>query len=211
MGTFYIAEPKSQDQYTAYYKDEFNGIEYTKSLPNVLATGIGMQVQNLGTQVSITIKRNLNVTDDLKNVKLYGIINSQIVYKANIKLFNKTTQTLEIITDSFPTGVMQLTLFNSNYQPLVERIVFINNNNYSFFPSIKLASKNVTKRAKNVIEISVSDTLLSNMSVAITDANTPSDTATNIFSQLLLTGDIKGYVLIPPTTLLKMTKQQGNT
>ena len=130
MGTVYIPEPNIQQQYTAYFKDEFNNIEYTKALPVVNETGLGIQVQNLGKQINITVQRTENVTEDKKYVKLYAIINNQIVYKANIKLFNKATQTLQIKTDSFPTGVIQLTLFNSNFLPLAERVVFIKNDNF---------------------------------------------------------------------------------
>ncbi len=194
MGTVYIPEPNIQQQYTAFYKDEFNNIEHTKPLPVVNETGLGIQVQNLGKQVNVTVQRTENISDDKKYVELYAIINNQIVYKANIKLLNKTTQTLQIKTDSFPTGVMQLTLFNSNFLPLAERIVFIKNDNFSFSPSIDIVSKNITKRGKNVIDINVSDTLLTNMSIAVTDANVVVDSTSNIYSQLLLSGDIKGAI-----------------
>jgi hypothetical protein len=156
-----------------------------------------MQVQNIGNQISVTIKRIDDVTDDKKYIKLYGIINNMIVYKANIKLVNRTTQTIQIITDSLPSGVMQLTLFNSNYLPLAERIVFIKNENYSFNTFINTPIKNTTKRGKNVIDITVADTLLTNMSLSITDINVAVDSATNMYSQLLLTSDIKGYVNNP--------------
>ncbi|MFY7964670.1 MAG: hypothetical protein ACOVO1_07220 [Chitinophagaceae bacterium] len=203
MGSFYIAEPNILEQYTAYYKDEFNNIEYTKQLPTVVDAGVAMQVQNLGNQISVTIKRTSDVTDEKKYIKLYGIINNMMVYKANIKLVNKTTQTLQIKTDSLPTGVMQFTLFNSNYVPLAERIVFIKNDNYSFNTFINTPLKNLTKRGKNVVDITVADTLLTNMSVSITDVNVAVDSATNMYSQLLLSSDIKGNINNPAYYFLK--------
>jgi hypothetical protein len=55
------------------------------------------------------------------------------------------------------------------------------------------------KRKKNVIQIDVPDTISCNLSVAVTDAElNPTDAGDdNIFSRLLLTGDIKGYVHNP--------------
>jgi hypothetical protein len=197
MGAIYIAEPNVQQQYTAFYKDEFTGIEHTKLLPTVLANGVAMQVQNMDKQITVTIKRSDTVSVDKKFVKLYATINNQLVYKALIKLINKPSHTLQIPTDSFPTGVLQLTLFNDNYLPLAERIVFIKNENYQFNPTIQTQIKNLNKRSRNVVEINVADTLLSNLSVSITDANIATDSSSNIFSQLLLSGDIKGNVYNP--------------
>lgn len=197
MGSVYIAEPNMQQQYTAYYKDEFTNIEYTKALPTVAASGVGMQVQNFSKTVIVNIKRSEDVSDDKKLLKLYAIINGQIVYKASLKLFKKNAHSLSIPTNSLPTGTMQLTLFNDNYLPLAERIVFIKNDNYAFAPTINTLTKNLGKRAKNIIDINVPDTLLSNMSIAITDANVAADSTTNIFSQLLLSADIKGNINNP--------------
>ncbi len=197
MGTVYINNPNVQQQYAAYYTDEFTGIEHTKQLPTVTLDGVAMQVQNLGKVSVVTIKRTEAVSDDKKYVKLFAFMNEEVVFKAIIKLANKTTQTLQIPTDSFPTGVLQLTLFNDNYLPLSERIVFVKNDNYQFSPSIKTLTTSLTKRGKNVIDIDIPDSLFSNMSLSITDANIAVDSTTNIFSQLLLTGDLKGNVYNP--------------
>jgi len=197
MGTIYIAEPNAQQHYTAFYKDEFTGIQRTQLLPAVAASGVGIQVQNMGKQIAVTIKRSDTVSDDKKFVKLYAMMSNQIVYKAIIRLINKPIHTIQIPTDSLPTGLMQLTLFNDNYLPLAERIVFVKNDSYQFNPTITTQIKNLEKRKRNVVEINVPDTLLSNLSVAITDGNTGIDTSTNIFSQLLLCGDLKGNVYNP--------------
>jgi hypothetical protein len=52
----------------------------------------------------------------------------------------------------------------------------------------------LSKRAKNTIDIVVEDSVLSNLSIAVTDANIKYDNSTSIFSNLLLQGDIKGYI-----------------
>ena len=203
MGSIFIAAPNIKQAYTAYYKDDLTGIEHVKSLPTIIDSSVGMQVQNLGKVVVVNIKRSEVVSDDKKYLKLYAIINNQVVYKAKFKLVNKSSQTLEIPADSLPTGIMQISLFNANFLPLAERIVFVKNDNYQFEPSIKVQVKNVAKRAKNVVEIFASDSLLSNMSVAITDASIINDSSSNIYSQLLLCGDIKGTINHPEYYFLK--------
>jgi len=197
MGSIFIAEPNINQEYTAYYKDDLTGAEHAKNLPTVVDSSVGMQVQNLGKVVVVNIKRSELVSDDKKYLKLYAIINNQVVFKAKFKLVNKTYQTLEIPADSLPTGIMQISLFNANYLPLAERIVFIKNDTYQFEPSIKVQVKNIAKRAKNIVEIFASDSLPSNMSIAITDASIINDSTSNIYSQLLLCGDIKGSINHP--------------
>lgn len=197
MGSIFIAEPSIKQEYTAYYKDEITGIEHVKNLPILIDSSVGMQVQNLGKVIVVNIKRSEVVNDDKKYLKLYAIINNQVVFKAKFKLVNKTSQTLEIPADSLPTGILQISLFNANYLPLAERIVFIKNDNYQFEPDIKIQVKNLEKRAKNVVEIFAADTLLSNMSIAITDASIINDSTSNIYSQLLICGDVKGTINHP--------------
>ena len=93
--------------------------------------------------------------------------------------------------------MLQVTLFDEDYRPLAERAVFVNNNDYRFRPGMRITTKGVGKRERNVLEIEVEDTLLSNMSLAVTDAGLVTDTATNIVSDLLLSGEVKGYVHQP--------------
>jgi hypothetical protein len=104
-----------------------------------------------------------------------------------------------IPTQQLPTGILQITLFDINQSPLAERVCFINNENYSFDGNINMSAKSLLKRGRNVVDLEFSDTLKTNMSLAITDAevdgNRPWDD--NIISRLLLTGDIHGYVKDP--------------
>lgn len=197
MGSVYIDKPNIQHQYIAYYKSLASGETYENTLPLVAENSVAMQVQLSEKFAIVTITRSDTVTDDKKYVKLYGIVNDQVVYKADIKLAHKTFQTLQIKTSELPTGIVQFTLLNANEMPLAERIVFVKNNNYSFEAIVNSTVKNIDKRAKNVLEINVPDTLLSNLSIAVTDVNTAYDTGNNIYSQLLLCGDIKGKVFNP--------------
>jgi hypothetical protein len=94
---------------------------------------------------------------------------------------------------------MLITVFNKAQLPVAERIVFINNNTYSFPTDVHLAEKNLAPRGKNVLQIDVGGGIKSNLSVAVTDAgmDVKEGPQENIYSQLLLTCDLKGYVYDP--------------
>jgi hypothetical protein len=100
---------------------------------------------------------------------------------------------------TFPSGIMQITVFDSSGKPLLERITFVNNEEYKVNAGLNTDTLNINRRAKNVFTFSVPDTLEGNYSVAITDADkTVSEPdRDNIVSRFLLSSDIKGYVHDP--------------
>jgi hypothetical protein len=104
-----------------------------------------------------------------------------------------------LIPDSVPDGIMQITVFNALMQPVAERLVFVNNNSYSFITDLHMAEQNMNKRARSVLQIDVGGKLLTNVSVAVTDAdmNPAGKNEETIFSNLLLTSDLKGMVYNP--------------
>ena len=194
MGMVFIEKPSSKDTYTAYWQDTITNTQQSTTLPQVADNGIALQVQTTPNSILANIARTPNATDDIKQLYVMCFMNSNTVYEARVKLQNKTTQSVDIPTAKFGTGVLQVTVFNANYLPVAERVVFINNNDYSFNATATITTKNLTKRGKNVIEIAVDDSLLSNMSIAVTDANVATDNMSNIFSHLLLSADVKGSI-----------------
>jgi hypothetical protein len=198
MGMVFIANPNTKNTYTAFWQDDITNMPHTTILPKVVEDGIALQVQNLSSKLLVNISRTNIATDDEKIVRIFCVKNNIKLYEARVKLLHTTNHSIEIDTKTFGTGIVQITVCNDNYLPMAERIAFINNNDYQFNATINTPLKNINKRGKNTIEISVADTLLSNMSLAITDAtNTISDSVNNIFSHLLLSTDIKGYVHNP--------------
>jgi hypothetical protein len=123
----------------------------------------------------------------------------QRVYTAKINLTKRTEVTAPILTTDFPDGVLQLTVFNAAQIPVAERLVFVNHNNYYFITDLHAVEKNFTKHGHNTLQIDVGDTMVTNLSVAVTDAgiNPVTKNEESIFSNLLLTSDLKGYVYNP--------------
>ena len=87
----------------------------------------------------------------------------------------------------------------SDNKPIAERLIYVNKQDYYFITDLNLPLKGLDKRKRNVVQIDVPDTIKTNLSVSITDAdvNPRQEGGEDIFSNVLLTSDIKGYVHNP--------------
>ncbi|MES2332834.1 MAG: hypothetical protein V4539_24710 [Bacteroidota bacterium] len=192
MGSFSF-EPSSKETYTCNWIDEY-GTNHTSPLPAAKSTGIAMESQLVNHKVVFAVKRSAEISDNLRSLHIVASMNQLMVYSAAINLGAKKISAGEIPTETFPTGVLQVTVFDANWLPVAERVLFVKNKQHQFFPDVKLVTQRFGKRMRNEIEIYVPDTLSSNLSISVTDAGLVYDSSTNIFSQLLLQGDIKGYI-----------------
>ena len=195
MGTFLLL-PKPNETYTAFYTDEF-GKQGSVALPAAKANGVVLQINSSGNKKVFIVKRGA-LADGLETVNIVAHMAQQIVYKAKVPLKETIVNSGAIPASALPTGILQVTVFSDRWEPLAERIVFVNNDNYKFEASLTTPITNLGKRGKNIFEINVEDTLLANMSISITDAEIGrTSTEDNIISGLLLSGDIKGIIYNP--------------
>lgn len=195
MGKFDL-EPLANTTYYAEWQDG-KGKSYKTDLPAARPNGALLQLIGNEKLQSFIIKRSSNATPELQKLYLVGNMYQQVVYKATINLSTNFMTSGTIPLTELPSGILEMTLFNSKWEPLAERIVFINKEDYVFDAAINVGAKNVNKRGKNVITVEVPDTLRSNLSVSITDAAMADKGEDNIISRLMLTGDIKGTVNEP--------------
>ena len=184
--------PEANEAYTAEWKD--NKGEYRRTpLPAAQLQGIILHTEQVKNDLYYLINASSNA-DNLQTLNVLATINQKPVYQAALKM-NATATNQKLSTKDFPTGILQLTVFDKNNQPLAERIVFINNNNYSFATAVNIKEKGIAKRAKNTIEIEIPGTLSCNLSLAVYNADLEQQqTNRNIYTDLLLQGDIKGYI-----------------
>lgn len=196
MGSFNIT-PQAGETYSAIWKDAA-GKEHTTPLPASDNEGCVLNITSSGSSKLFTITRTEHVPDDWKKVYIVALFGQEKVYRAKASLVDKLAISGSIPVAQLPSGILQVTLFSESWQPIAERIVFVNNGNYTFDASVHEAVVSTKPRARNVLEVEVPDTLLSNMSLAVTDAGLGKQSnADNIISRMLLTGDIKGYVHEP--------------
>ena len=197
MGYFDIV-PLEGKRYSAVWKDDHN-MEHKKDLPEAKKDGIVLSTIYTTKLVQFTITRPGNQQPVPATYHIIAQMQQAVMYSATIHLSEKNSVTAYINTDSLPNGILQLTVFNESQVPVGERLVFINNHNYYFNTAISTTEKTMAKRGKNILQLEIADSLLSNLSIAVTDAsvNPVTGNEENIITQLLLTSDLKGYVFNP--------------
>ena len=195
MGSFLLA-PAANETYSAFYTDEF-GKQGSVALPAAKAKGIVLQINSSGNKRVFVVKRGA-ISEGLESVNIVAHMAQQIIYKAKVPLKETILNSGAIPSGELPTGVMQVTVFSDRWEPLAERVTFVNNDNYRFAATLTTPITSLAKRGKNIFEINVEDTSLANMSISITDAEIGrTSTEDNIVSGLLMSGDIKGTIYNP--------------
>jgi hypothetical protein len=200
MGHFRLI-PEFNDTYTAHITFE-DGSEKTYPLPKVKAEGYVLAVSNTETDhVNIKISTTENTKPDAE-ITLIAQTNGQVHFISKNKLSSRTFSA-SIPKKRFPTGLLQLTLFSPENEPVAERLVFIN---HSDFLKIDLSTDKpeYKKREKVKLILDAKDPegkpTLGSFSVAILDeSKVPFNEAdeTTIMSNLLLSSDLKGFIEQP--------------
>ncbi len=192
MGFFFL-NPGEGESFIAKWTSD-GAKEQTLSLPDVLKGGVGIQVG------IIEDKRSFKVSSpdygDSKEIHLLGTMYQQHVFDFSKNLKDGVMQGI-IPTSDLPSGILTITVFDENWKPMAERITYVNNEEYLFNPEITVEHWGLNKRAKNEILITVPDSLVSNLSIAVTDGGIAIDTSDNIISHLKLTSELKGRINNP--------------
>jgi hypothetical protein len=194
--TSFSMVPVPDEVYTAHWTDEWKK-PHTTNLPAAQPLGIVLQVKPLSTKVLFVVKRQANLHPAFGQLNVIAHFNQNLVYKSKINFTKSTSVMGEVPIKDLPSGMLQISVFDANWLPVAERVAFVNTQNYLLQPDVNILKKGLSKREKNVLEIHVADTIPCNMSLAVTDAEVPADTANNIVAHLLLNSDVKGYIHQP--------------
>ena len=155
----------------------------------------------------------LNVTSDHENKRfrivapgdnelfkpryMIGQMQNEVLFTQNLQS-DKQVITGSINTKDFYSGILHLTVFNKDSMPLAERITFVDNKEYIVPAVLQCDTLDNGKWARNQLSIMLQDTVAGDFSVSITDADfTGEQRPSNIYSEFLLTSDIRGYVHQP--------------
>ncbi|MBO9731987.1 MAG: hypothetical protein J7623_25315 [Chitinophaga sp.] len=196
MGTFDITPANGQDIFQATIKNA-KGQTKTFALPAPVTSGVSLKVFNKGSRIFYqAVPANVGDTafNDLVIIAQMG---SQLVYKANLDIGEGRISGF-IPADHLPSGILHITLFAKSGLPLSERLSFVRKNDLLQMDVLD-ADTHKEPRAKNAIEIRLPDSMTTNISMSITDADAvPVDkNSNNIVSTFLLTSDLKGYIYNP--------------
>jgi len=194
MGYFFMM-PQAGESFSASWEDE-KGNQHKTELPAIKNSGVALQVTVIGTRRNFLVSAAPASVSEINSVHIIGTMYQQPVFNIT-KVLKEGRAEGVIPTQSLPSGVLTITVFDNQWKPLAERVTYVNNEEYTFQPEMKVQHWGLNKRARNEIEISVPDSLYANLSVSITDAGIDEDSSDNIISHLLLSTELKGKINNP--------------
>ena len=195
---FFRLQPAGSEQYRARWKDPTGATKET-SLPTAKVKAVTLEVNNIGKRIQFTVQRPPNTESLFGRIYVIAQMHQQLLYRAKANLTATPFTSGGIPVDGLPTGIVQITVFTEDEKPIAERIILVNQQEHYFITDLNAPLKKFDKRQKNVLQIDVPDTVICNLSVAVTDADIHSQQKgeDDIFSHILLASDIKGYVHQP--------------
>jgi hypothetical protein len=127
-----------------------------------------------------------------------GQMQHHIVFQVDFKVIKEEIQGV-INTEQLHSGILHITFFNKDDQPLAERLCFVNNKEYIQKGELITDTVDFSAKGKNRLSIQLKDTVQGSFSVSISDTkyNLSPAREENIFSSMLLTSDLKGYIHHP--------------
>lgn len=192
MGRFDL-EALVGKNYYAEWQDHKGGIHRT-NLPNIKQSGVSLKLNIQKNQLYFNVINKTGM--DSLHVMMY--MYQKVFYKSDINVQVDEPFTAAVPIKGLPSGTMQLTIFDAKWQPVAERLAFINNDNFIISGQLLQNVINNNARAKNLLEFIVADTMAGNFSLSVSDADL-NNTAMgdNILSNFLLKGDLRGYIHQP--------------
>lgn len=193
MGYFYLT-PEAGHTYTAKWNDE-KGVGHTTALPSIKEMGVALRIEVSGSSRNFFVELSPGLSNSIDSMHLVGTMYQHPVF--NISKPTSAAIKGIIPTQSLPTGILTITLFDNHWNAIAERITYVENDDYSFTPQLQVQHWGLSKRAKNELKISVPDSIVSSLSIAVTDNEIGGDSSSNIFSGLLLSSELKGEIYKP--------------
>lgn len=194
--------PQPGESYTAQLTLP-TGETKTVSLPAVKSSGTLLRVKN--KPESDTLEVAVLATKDIPGAHEYTLLGQTrgvVCYAAVLKL-TRDFVNIHIPKSLFPTGVASLTLFNAQEQPVNERMIFIDHHD-NLKIDVNTGASSYAPRDSVPLKITVKDDkgnpVVGSFSLAVTDDRQIKPAIikeTNIFTQLLLSADLQGYIEDP--------------
>jgi hypothetical protein len=196
MGSFRLM-PKAGESYSLKWIDPAGNTGII-AIPVNPKEGITLSVATNNEFANVKVERTANIPENFKRLNLLVHMNQVVLFKVSLNTADKPLLAANIPIEGLNTGILQFSLFSSDWLPMAERIVFVNNREHEFGAKLIPQLVTLTKKGKNVFDIFVADTTVTNMSVAVTDASLESSQANHtIYSDFLLSSELKGKIHNP--------------
>jgi len=199
MGSF-LLRPEAGKTYTAniIFAD---GTTKTIALPKAIDEGYVLSVYQPNKD-SILVRIGASAGLQKVFLNLVAHTSGETIFASPIKI-EKAITSIWLEKKSFPTGIAQFTIFNNNGEPLNERIAFIRSNDMMQL-GLKTVKTNYKSKEHVLVNLDTKDSkgkpTFGNFSVTVIDeSKVPVDESdeSTIFSNILLTSDLKGYIEKP--------------
>jgi hypothetical protein len=210
IGSF-LFTPNVNHSYFARY--EIEGRVFRVDLPRIFAKGYSLKVDYLGQKKGLLTQINSNIINQ-KKLTLRIHQRGKILLNEDLKDNKKVHKFL--FKDSISDGIVHVTIFNDELNPVAERLVFINNNSNTLLIKNNFKQKAIEPLEKINFDIEIS----TNQSVAVKDAivsiaildadqlNIDSQNP-NMNNYLLLNSDLKGWIEDPGSYFNMTTKRES--
>lgn len=170
------------------------------NLPLSHESGVLLQIQKQADKTYFLINSETVKNEDEVQVPAYllAVMENTVIFKIPFPKDQKNFRGVIPVND-IPTGIVQVTVFNNNNQPLAERLLFVSNKDFIADGKFNTNTASTASRSRNEYSFELADSIAGSFSVAVTDLEKKLDldNADNIFSHFLLTNDIRGYVHNP--------------
>jgi len=168
-----------------------NGLEKQFELPQPEPIAYSLTISLRGNRFLISVQKSINAPD----IPLYLLSHcrGKILYCSE---WDKNRSFILFHQEQLPAGVIQFVLFDQQMYPLSERLVFNKNDDVVAKVEFRTDKEAYEKREKAISILSLSDfSDYAHFSVAITDdKDIAIDETTTVFSSLLLSSELKGYI-----------------
>ncbi|MBK0379379.1 SusC/RagA family TonB-linked outer membrane protein [Mucilaginibacter segetis] len=212
MGVFAL-QPLAGHTYVAVVENK-SGKSTNYQLPAVKNSGYVFSVNHTSDD-SVTVR--VETTEDFITGQKIALIvqqNDVVKYAAKIKIDQPSVGS-RLANINFSTGITQFTLLSPDGSPIAERLIFIDRHDQL---NLKITSdkKVYNKHEKVDISLSVKNNNMAaagNFSVAVVDAgkiDMDEDKVTSIYSDLLLTSDLRGYIEDPNYYFTNITQDKAS-
>ncbi|MGY4383465.1 hypothetical protein ACVWYN_000484 [Pedobacter sp. UYP24] len=204
MGSFNII-PEAGKTYTAKIRFA-DSTEKMMPLPPALDEGYVLSVyqpnkDSILVRVSTSAK-TLAAVQNSVNLSIIVQSGGATINASPVKI-SRQISSFWLDKSAFPTGIAQFTLFNAAGEPLNERIAFIRSKDQM---QLSLSTAKKTYKSKEAVELELDakdkddKPTVGNFSVTVIDESKvpfEEERESTIFSNLLLTADLKGYIEKP--------------
>lgn len=196
MGVLEI-EPEPGKTYTANVTTPAQNAATVK-LPAAKEEGIGLRVENTSpSRLFVLLNRAEKNKERYSRLRIVAQMYQQIVFNVTLNT-DEGQLAAPIFKKNLPPGIMHITLFDAQNNPLAERLAFIEN--YSLVtPAINIDTLTTKAKGRNQVSFSLNGVTTPALSCLVSSETTGMATGleTNIAAAFLLTSDIKGYIHQP--------------